>query len=851
MKKLFTGVLALGIAGQLMAKPWVQPELEETLKNNSNSHFTVIAKFRTVGAPISLQGLTPSEIIQSKQRQAALAMDDLLDTIEVQQKRSSDIKRISKFWIDNSMAITATPAFLRTLKDREDLARLELNETIKLFDPMETTNENSDSETLTYGVKKVRAAKVWDELGIDGTGVTVGVLDTGIDSDHADLAGRVIKSKDFVSDYEDDTANDGHGHGTHCAGSIGGAATSGIAIGVAPKVNFLGGKIFSDSGSTTREAIMNGMQWMTDPDGDPETDDFPRVVSNSWGGPLGTHWVEIMNTWHAMGIAPVFAAGNSGPRPGTVGAPGAYKESITIGATDSQDKIARFSSRGPVTFQGETYIKPDVSAPGVNVYSAKNGGGYQKMSGTSMATPHVAGIVALMLQADPDLPVERIRDILHETSVDLGDPGMDNIYGMGRVDAYEAVKLVLTGGKAIVSVDSGDQDATIKINPGNKIVKASDGIAKLSLAEGSYTLEISAFGYFSKTVSVDIVAKEVKELSLSLEQAPTFTATFNVANSGGAPLAANLSFVDVPVEGGDTSEGSLTVDLPGGAYTVVAKSRGYQPKTIDINVTDNQSFDLVMDSLPPYVLVDDDKGKNYETYYTAALDEAGIEYDFKNKTLSSDDLMGYANVIWFTGSASNDTLSSKEQAALKAYVNSGGRLILTGQDIGYNIKNTSFYKEVVGVKYLKDTSKIKTVTGQNLEFRLDGLDSANNQKYPDVVELNGAETLFTYKGQGPAGTLNTYGEGKVAYLAFGFEGIKGASSRDAVLAVLLESVKASNSELLDRIHWAFKKDRELHAVLVRNFEVSDENRDEVESYLSNAESKSAFRSIISSLKQLQ
>ena len=113
------------------------------------------------------------------------------------------------------------------------------------------------------------------------------------------------------------------------------------------------------------------------------------------------------------------------------------------------------------------------------------------------------------------------------------------------------------------------------------------------------------------------------------------------------------------------------------------------------------------------------------------------------------------------------------------------------------------------------------------------------------------ETLFTYKGQGPAGTLNTYGDGKVAYLAFGFEGIRGASSRDAVLAVLLESVKASDSELLDRIHWAFKKNRELHAVLVRNFEVSDENRDEVESYLSNAESKSAFRSIISSLKQLQ
>ena len=89
----------------------------------------------------------------------------------------------------------------------------------------------------------------------------------------------------------------------------------------------------------------------------------------------------------------------------------------------------------------------------------------------------------------------------------------------------------------------------------------------------------------------------------------------------------------VPVTGGDTSEGSLSVDLPGGSYTVIVKSRGYQAKTADINVTDNQSFDLVMDALPPYVLVDDDKGKNYETYYTAALDEAGIEYDVKDKKI--------------------------------------------------------------------------------------------------------------------------------------------------------------------------------------------------------------------------
>jgi len=851
MKKILTGVLALGVASQLMAKPWVQPELEDIFKANKASEITVIAKFRNVGAQMSLQGMKPSEIIRGKQRQADLSMTNLLGALEAHQKRSGDIKRISKFWIDNSMAITANTSYLKTLVNRDDLASLELDEEIKLFDPVEVSNTNADSTEFTYGLRKVRAAEVWNELGIDGTGVVVGVLDTGIDANHDDLAGRVIKTKDFVSNYADDAANDGHGHGTHCAGSIGGGATSGKAIGVAPKVTFLGGKIFSDSGSTTREAIMNGMQWMTDPDGNPETNDFPRVVSNSWGGPMGTHWVEIMSTWHAMGIAPVFAAGNSGPRPGTVGAPGAYKEAITIGATDSQDRIARFSSRGPVTFQGETYIKPDVSAPGVDVYSAKPGGGYQLMSGTSMATPHVAGVVALMLQADPDLPVERIREILYDTSVDFGDPGMDNNFGMGRVDAYEAVKLVLTGGKAVVSVGSGDQDATIKVNPGNKVFKTSNGQARLSLAAGTYTFEVSAFGYFSKSATVDIVAKEIKELSLDLEQAPSFNATFNVANAEGAPLAANIGFVGVPVEGGNTSEGSLSVELPGGAYSLVIKARGYQAKTVDINVTADQSFDFVMDSLPPYVLIDDDKGKDFEKYYKAALDAAGVEYDVKDKTISADDMMGYANVIWFTGSTSSDTLSNGEQTALKGYLASGGRLIVSGQDIGYNIKSTGFYKEVLGVNYKADTSKVKNISGQGLEFNLDGGDSANNQKYPDVIELNGAQTLFSYTGNGPAATINSHGDGKVAYLAFGFEGIDGADNRNAVMAVLMESVKASNAELLDRIQWAFDNNRKIHAVLVQNFEVTESNRAETEAYLNQASSKTAFRQILSELNQLQ
>ena len=138
-----------------------------------------------------------------------------------------------------------------------------------------------------------------------------------------------------------------------------------------------------------------------------------------------------------------------------------------------------------------------------------------------------------MLQADPDLPVSELERSFMKLPLILAS--LEWITFSEWVDdAYEAVKLVLTGGKAVVTVDSGDQDATIKINPGNKVVKARDGVARISLAAGTYTFEVSAFGYFSKTASIDIVAKEVKELDLSLEQAPSFTATFNVANAEGA-----------------------------------------------------------------------------------------------------------------------------------------------------------------------------------------------------------------------------------------------------------------------------------------------------------------------------
>ncbi|MBT3785635.1 S8 family serine peptidase [bacterium] len=854
MNRILTGVLALAISTQLIAKPVVDPALQARFLSKKDTDVTVIAKFKAQG-PMNkrMRGMSPSQIQKQKMVIASISQQSLVNQISSLRKKTSDIKKTTSLWINNSMIITAKTSFIRSLAERDDLEKLDLDTELKLWDPIVRSAEKGiNTEDSTYGLKKVQAMKVWSELGINGTGVTVGVLDTGVDSNHENLTGRVLATKDFVSDYADNAANDGHGHGTHCSGTIGGTNAGGKHIGVAPGVNFVVGKIFGDTGSTTVAAIMAGMQWITDPDGNPETPG-PRVVSNSWGGPLNNRWQEIIDTWNAMGIIPVFAAGNSGPSAGTVGAPGAYKNVISIGATDANDAIARFSSRGPVTYAGETYIKPDVSAPGVDVYSAKPGGGYQNMSGTSMATPHTAGVVALMLQADPEISATRVSEILQETALELGDPGKDPAFGAGRINAFDAVKLVLTGGKAKVHIDSGDQIASVKVMPGNKTLHANaNGDLTISLPAGTYELTISAFGYFAQTVEVTVVAKETVELSATLEQSPMFKVSFETQDSEGVNQNSNVSFVGVPVEGGSTNGGVLEVEAPGGNYTATIRTLGYQSATVNFSVSANTHVFVALQPLPEYLIIDHDSGKDYENFYTAAMGAAGLDFDIKEE-IGADEIAGYQNVVWFTGLNSSATkiATADEQAMLTDYVANGGRLIISGQDVGYALKATSFYTGVIGANFVKDKSDVKTVSKEGLSFELDGGDSANNQKWPDVISVNegatGATVLYTYEGQGPAIMSNVHGNGKVVYMAFGFEGINGEDNRNAVMGSLLDAARATTSEVLDRMEWAFHSNPHAYKAMVRNLKVTDENRDEIKTYLDGKSDKAPFRTVLQTL----
>ncbi len=853
MKSLFTfWVLVFGLGVNLFSRPVLSPELEALLSSKTDGVISVIAEFKNPGFKIP-SSESPVQVQRRLRQVASEVQGDLLKEIS-QRKKTAPAIKIKSFWIDNSMALTARISRIKNLIQREDITNLYLDQEITLFDPIEPGSKKiQEPEDSTYGLKTIRAMQVWEDLNIDGTGVVVGLLDTGIDINHPDLEGRVLKTKDFVSDYEDDVANDGNGHGTHCAGTIGGKRSGSRAIGVAPGVRFIVGKIFSDEGKSTFSQIKSAMQWIVDPDNDPLTAPPMRVISNSWGGRAGVRFQAVIDTWRALGVAPVFAAGNSGPRPKTVRSPGTYSNVITVGATDSDDEIARFSARGPFIFKGKTYIKPDISAPGVDVYSASPGAGYQTMSGTSMATPHVAGVVALMLQADPKISVEHIKDYLKASSVDLGEKGEDNDFGWGRLDAYNAVSLVLSAGEIHCHISSGDKPATIQIGPKGRIYAANDmGQASFHLRAGTYELTLRAFGYETKTVSVTVTAKKILEVSTNLKPSRSFETSFIAKNSDGVSLNARFSFPGLPVAGGSTGVGGFKTRLPAGKYQVKVQSMGYTEQVKDFTVNADEEIIIVMQDLPPFLLFDRDWYAEHETFYMESLDALGLRYDHV-KNIGRRKIMGYENIILWTSLISSPRMIMPyEQTMLMDYVGSGGRLFITGQEIGRRYQERDFFKHLLGATYVDRKALVKEIIGQGMRFKLDGGDSASNQRWPDVIRVSDAlkdraEVLFSYREGGPAGLLNTYGDGKVVYFPFGFEGINGIQNRIKVMTLVRDVLRPSLKDRLDRIQWAFKNDRELFQVLIRQIRLREVNLDKLRHELSARKFKTPFRTLMGQL----
>ena len=399
-------------------------------------------------------------VVNALQATAGQSQPAVLSLLQANE-RLGKVSDVEPLWICNCIVAAADEDTLSALASRADVKSIVANQPMKVdLEPAYPAPAGPET-AVEWNISLIGADSVWADFGITGQGITVGNMDTGVQWDHPALKNkyRGWDGNTASHDYNWFDATSAHsrvpvdrgGHGTHTTGTIVGDDGGANQTGVAPGANWIMAAII-DNGDAWVAAAHRGFQWMiapTDLDGkNPEPDLRPAVVNNSWGCnrfvagcSSEEEFRDDVDAWIAAGIFPEFSAGNEGPGAQSMRWPGGYAESFSTGATNRQDTIAAFSSRGPGQ-DGTT--KPEVVAPGDQVRSSFPGSTYFVMSGTSMAGPHVVGLVALLLQANSDLTDDDLANIIEGTAVQKGDPIPNNTYGWGRIDAYSAVSYALS-----------------------------------------------------------------------------------------------------------------------------------------------------------------------------------------------------------------------------------------------------------------------------------------------------------------------------------------------------------------------------------------------------------------------
>ncbi|WP_327113073.1 S8 family serine peptidase [Streptomyces sp. NBC_01341] len=450
--------------------------------------------------------------------------------------------------------------------------------------------------TLKDSVPQVNAPQAW-AAGFDGKGTTVAVLDTGIDADHPDVKDRVRRSRSFVPGEEVDDRN---GHGTHVASTIAGsgAASDGVNEGVAPGADLIVGKVLDDQGSGADSGIIEAMEWAEAEGADVVSMSLGSSTPDDGSDPMS----QAVDALSADG-GPLFviAAGNAYGA-GTIGSPGSAAEALTVAAVDKSDERAAFSSMGPLV---RSYgLKPDLSAPGVDINAAASQsvpgieGMYQQMSGTSMATPHVAGAAAILKQRHPEWSGRRIKDALMSSSKEL--PGYTPYeQGTGRLDVKAAVDTTIeaTGSVEVAAYswphsasdpvaertltyrNTGDEDVTLDLSTGTDGEAYTLSARKLTVPAGSTAeavLSIDPSKVANDTrFSGQVVAKDASGATLAhtgfavYKEQELHDLTLRLRDRSGAPMDGTVVFAAL----GDTQlglvqvSGETTLRLPPGNYT--------------------------------------------------------------------------------------------------------------------------------------------------------------------------------------------------------------------------------------------------------------------------------------------
>ena len=582
--------------------------------------------------------------------------EDILKDFTV---RNRELKVLHSYW--SCHAVLVNKDSVDKIKNSREINKIVPDTLVYSEKAVKTEDVEADvTDVYTYGLKNMRVPEVWEKYKVRGKGVLVGIIDSGVDGKHPEFADRskFYKYNDFVGITNMSDMNDDLGHGSHVAGTIGGSNLSGTYIGVAPECSFIIAKAIG-RGGTRVSKLLDAMEWMIDPDGVPETNDQPRVVNCSWHSGYGdqTPYYTMLKTWLKTGIIPCFSAGNSGPSASTITKPKEFPGSFCTAAVDENINIANFSSRGPADYMGTKVDKPDWANPGVDVFSVRAGTGtYTKKSGTSMASPHTAGLIALMLCVRPELTVEDVREILKNSAVDKGKPGYDHVFGNGYLDAVRAVSLAKNSSNIIGNVvyNGNGIESIISVKElGMEFTTDSKGNFRIMVTPGTYTLTVSKYGYSSATEKVKVESLVDSHVKFELKDGNRIKIKGKITKKNEKTgIAAEISLVDhEEFKTVADNKGNFKFEVQSGNLQFAVKAKKYESVITDKKIYEKDSvLNIEMESLPPVLVVVSDKGKGIHKFYTDALDKLKIRYNLhivkKDGKIQKNQLLPYHTVIW-------------------------------------------------------------------------------------------------------------------------------------------------------------------------------------------------------------
>jgi subtilisin family serine protease len=479
-------------------------------------------------------------------------------------------------WLINTIHVqSGSQILVEALAARPDVRRIRQESTMEIPEPKPGILENT-VDGVEWGIASIRADQAWADFGVQGEGIVVANIDTGAQFDHPALVAQYrgnLGSNQFDHNYNWHDPNstcqepcDTNNHGTHTMGTMVGDDGAGNQIGVAPAARWIAARGCTTSSCSDTDLLSCG-EWITAPTDlngeNPDPSRRPHIVNNSWGGGSNDSWYQgIVDGWVAAGIFPAFSNGNSGSSCSTSGSPGDYPNSYSSGAYDSGNAIASFSSRGPSDFNDE--IKPNISSPGVNIRSSIPGDGYDSYQGTSMASPHTAGAVALMWSAAPALlgDIDYTATIMDQTAIDMDDTtcggtaGDNNTWGEGRMDVYAAIQNSPTGPTGTMAgvVTDGASGAAVSGamvqvsgEADRNTFTGADGAYSMPLPVGSYDAQVSAYGYqVSSATGLSITENQTTTQDFALVPVPSHVVSGTVSDSDGNPVANARSGFPLP-----------------------------------------------------------------------------------------------------------------------------------------------------------------------------------------------------------------------------------------------------------------------------------------------------------------